>query len=118
VGWDRTLSDIAAARLMHPLIDVENASFTVNTATGHLVAAQHGAGPCLLACITGDRAPGIERWPTDQVIGTCPIWFVVQSGLAKLRRLQAFREFVLEAFDEEQAALEGETPINSPETGG
>ncbi|WP_440995909.1 LysR family transcriptional regulator [Arhodomonas sp. SL1] len=110
VGWDRRLRTVASAQLLHPAVDSEEAPFTIDTGMGHLAAARHGAGPCLIACITGDRTDGLVRWPDTQVVGRYPVWFVVRTGLARLRRVRAFRAFVVDAFREEQAALEGADP--------
>ena len=98
VGWDRHLdapgppaAAPATARTSLPM------PITIDTATGHQLAARHGLGPCLLACAVGDRDPELERCPPGEIAHQRSIWLVTRRAVAGTVRARTFSEFVADA---------------------
>lgn len=115
VAWDAALAGVVPATLAGALSGA--APVTLDTATGHLIAARHGAGPCLLACIAGDRAADLERWPTgESIAGWADIWLAAHGAVADSPRYRAFRDLLAAALHAERAALAGRPNTkNEPE---
>lgn len=111
IGFAPSLSTVVGQRW----IDAHGRGATVvmraNDFNAAVAGAVAGAGLGLLPCFMADVAPGLQR-VTPTTIGTRDISLVVHPDLARVGRVRATMDFLIQAFLRDEALWSGERPAH------
>lgn len=76
-------------------------------------AARAGLGTAILPCLTGDADPGLLKVDLGQTIRRT-VWVVVHRDQAKVARVRAVSDWLVNICRHQRAALRGEGPLKPP----
>lgn len=107
VGYDDSLAGVPGALWL-----AKHAAGTKTVLRGNSImaafnAAIFGVGLAVLPCFIGDAEPRLERL-TPRVLGARDVFLVVHPDLARVARVRAVMDFVIETFATDGAAWSGE----------
>jgi DNA-binding transcriptional LysR family regulator len=107
IGFDETLSRTPGAEWLTPHLDGANVVMRANSMVAALNAAIVGMGLAILPCLLGGAESHLQR-VSAEALGTRDVWLVVHPDLAKVARVRAVIDFVVEVTERERALLTGE----------
>ncbi len=107
IGFEESLSDIAAARWMARHVDPAHIAQTANSMSAVRAAVNAGIGIAPLPCFLGDPATGLVRIGglIDEL--RQPLWLLTHPDLRRVARVRAFMDFVADAIGGLRPVFEG-----------
>ena len=108
IGFDASLANTPGGLWLQEHAEGTNVVMRGNSIVASLNAAVCGMGIGALPCFLADTAPGLRRL-TPRVLGARDIFLVVHPDLARVARVRAVMEFVVETFTKDAALWSGVT---------
>lgn len=107
IGFEESLSDIAAARWMARRVDPARIALTANSMSAVRSAVRAGIGFAPLPCFLGDPADDLVRIGglIDEL--RQPLWLLTHPDLRRVARVRAFLDFAAAAIADLRPVLEG-----------
>lgn len=107
IGFEESLSDIAAARWMARHVDPARIALTANSMSAVRSAVLAGMGIAPLPCFLGDPAEGLVRIGGLIEELRQPLWLLTHPDLQRVARVRAFLDFAAAAIGDLRPVLEG-----------
>lgn len=109
IGFDASLAEAEGAVFLRQHAKDANVVLRGNSIAAVASAAAVGLGVAPLPCFAAEREPALVRL-TTKVIASRRIVLAVHPDLAKVARVRATMEFLLEIFERDAAYWSGESP--------
>jgi DNA-binding transcriptional LysR family regulator len=110
LGFDDSLSHLAAAKWMRDKLPGTCLALRANNLIGLLSGAVAGMGVAPLPCFMGDAEPGLKRlFPPDPEIAS-ELWLLTHEDLRHTARIRAFMDFMAASITGDRDLLEGRRP--------
>jgi len=107
ITFDDSLGAVPGALWLQEHGQGANIVMRGNSLVAVLNAAIFGMGLTALPCFMGDSEPALRRL-TPRVLGTRDVYLVVHPDLARVARVRAVMEFIIEIFERDAALWRGE----------
>ena len=109
ISFDDSLGAVPGALWLREHGDGASIVMRGNSIVAVLNAAILGMGLTVLPCFMGDAEPVLERL-TPRVLGVRDVYLVVHPDLARVARVRAVMEFIVETFQRDAVAWSGVLP--------
>jgi DNA-binding transcriptional LysR family regulator len=106
IGFDKESSSIAEAEWLEQHFPNRRFSFRVNSQTGQAAAARAGFGIALLPRYLAADDSGLAELSGDFPLLEREVWLLVRPDLAKVARVRAVADYLVELFHRERRRLE------------
>jgi DNA-binding transcriptional LysR family regulator len=106
IGFDQTLAQVPGALWLAEHGGSANVVLRGNSIIAVFNAALVGLGATVLPCFLGDPEPTLRRL-TPRVLGEREIMLVVHPDLARVARVRAVMDFLVEVFDRDRVLWRG-----------
>jgi DNA-binding transcriptional LysR family regulator len=106
IQYEASLSGVPGARWLATHADAVNVVLRGNSVAAVADAAALGFGLAALPCFVGDRNPALRRL-CPEPIGAADIMLVVHPDLARVARVRATMDFIVELFVRDAAIFNG-----------
>ena len=106
VGYDQSLSAVPGAIWLQKHGEGANVVLRGNSIVGALNAAVLGMGVAVLPCFLAAAEPALRRL-TPQVLGARDVFLVVHPDLARVARVRAVMDFLVETFERDAPVWSG-----------
>ncbi len=110
ISFDESLGAVPGALWLQEHGEGANIVMRGNSIVAVLNAAIFGMGLALLPCFMGDAEPALRRL-TPRALGLRDVYLVVHPDLARVARVRAVMEFIVEVFERDAALWSGEQPL-------
>jgi DNA-binding transcriptional LysR family regulator len=107
IGFEESLSDIAAARWMTRHVDPARIAQTANSMSAVRSAVRAGIGIAPLPCFLGDPLPDLVRIGGLIEELRQPLWLLTHPDLRRVARVRVFLDFAAAAIGDLRSVLEG-----------
>lgn len=106
ISFDESLVAVPGALWLQEHGEGGNIVMRGNSIVAVLNAAIFGMGLTVLPCFMGDTEPALQRL-TPRLLGTRDVSLVVHPDLARVARVRAVMDFIIETFERDAAAWSG-----------
>lgn len=102
------------ARYVAARADPARIAVRLDTVAGLAEAVEAGIGIAPLACLTGDRRPGLMRLSAPEPDLAAGLWLLTHADLRHSARVRAFLDFAAGEIARERHLIEGREPLSAP----
>jgi DNA-binding transcriptional LysR family regulator len=113
IGFDDSLSNTPGGLWLHAHAQGANVVMRGNSIVAAINAAICGMGISAVPCLLGEGQPLLRRL-TPRVVGVRDVFLVVHPDLARVARVRAVMDFVVELFTRDAALWSGLAPEAKP----
>ena len=107
VGLGSPLDGSLARAWMTDNIPAAQITMAIDTFAGVSIAAMAGTGLGILPCVTGDAAPGLQRYGSPIKELNIDIWVLTHPEIRTAAKIRAFMNFITKAMRGDSAILAG-----------
>ena len=109
IGFDDTLSHLAAYRWLHAHVEPDRICFRANSFLSITHAVRAGMGVALLPCYLAAEAGGLVKMSDCIPELSTDLWLLVHNDIRRTARVRAFLDFVGEKLAAHRQEFEGAT---------
>jgi DNA-binding transcriptional LysR family regulator len=106
IGFDSSMGAVPGALWLEEHAKGSHVVMRANSIVAALNAAIFGLGVGVLPCFMADPEPALQRL-SPRVLGARDVFLVVHPDLARVARVRAVMDFIVEAFQRDAAAWSG-----------
>jgi len=110
LGFNDSLSHLAAAKWMRKNLPATSLALRANNILGLLSGAVAGMGVAPLPCFMGDVEPNLKRLDAPGQKSAPELWLLTHEDLRHTARIRAFMDFMAKAITGDRDLLEGLRP--------